>query len=225
MIQVVLIDDHELVRSGLKEMLEKDASIRVIGEADNGVEGIRLVRSLKPDVVILDVNLPDISGLEVTRRLLSSSQSVKILVVSAVTDDLFPFKLLDEGASSYLTKNASRTEFFKAVKDTYAGKRVITPAVAQRFFFSKIGTKKGSFSDLSPRETEVMRMVIHNVRTKEIAEKLHVKPHTVYSYRSRIFQKLRVKNAMDLQLLAIRQGVVGLHEADPSASRHRKHKG
>lgn len=222
MIKVVVVDDHDLVRSGMRQMLQTDPGIQVIGEAGSGNEGIQLIRSLKPDVIILDVNLPDISGLEVTRRLLSYPEPVKILVVSSVTNDLFPFKLLDEGALSYLTKNASQEELLNAVKDTFAGKRVVSPTIANRLIFSKLGTKKGDFSDLSAREAEVMRMVIHNVKPKEIAQKLHLSSKTVHSYRTRIFQKLHVKNDMGLLLLAIRRGVVGLDDADPPVSRNRK---
>ena len=110
MIKVVLIDDHDLVRSGLRQMLETDSGIEVVGEAGTGAEGIQLVRTLKPlkpDVVVLDVNLPDITGLEVAHRLLSHQEDIKILIVSGITNDLLPFKLLDAGALSYLTKNAS----------------------------------------------------------------------------------------------------------------------
>ena len=114
MIKVVLIEDHKLVRSGLKQMLETDASIRVVGEANTGVDGIQSVISLKPDVVILDINLPDISGLEVTHRLLSQQKSIKIMVISGVGHDIYPLKLLDAGVLSYLTKESSKEELIQA---------------------------------------------------------------------------------------------------------------
>ncbi len=214
MIKVVLIDDHELVRSGLRQLLETEGNIQVIGEAGSGVDGVQVVRSLKPDVVVLDVNLPDISGLEVTHRLLTQDSSMKIAVVSAVSHDLFPFKLLDAGALSYLTKNATRDEFVQALKTTHAGKSFIYPAVANRLIFSKIGVRsyKKHFSDLSDREMEVMLMVIRGVEVKKIAQKLHLSNKTVHSYRSRIFQKLNVDSDMSLLLLAIKHGVVTLDE-------------
>lgn len=218
MIKVVLIDDHELVRSGLKQMLETDASIQVIGEASMGMEGVQLVHHLKPDVVVLDVNLPDISGLEVTHRLLSHQEPIKILVVSAVSQDLFPFKLLDAGALSYITKNASREEFIQAVKTTYINQSFISQKVANRMIFSQVGprSQKKGFSDLSDRELEVMKMVIHRDKVKKIAEKLHLSTKTVHSYRDRIFQKLHVDSDMGLMLLAIKEGIVTLDEIEPT---------
>lgn len=217
MIKVVLIDDHELVRSGLRQMLEADSTIQVIGETGTGAEGVQLVRSIKPDVVILDVNLPDISGLEVTNRLLAYQDSAKVLIVSAVNNDLFPFKLLEAGALGYLTKNASAEELLKALKSVYAGQRYISPAIANRLVFSKLNSqaKRGDFSELSDRETEVMMMVIHGFEVKKIAQKLHLSSKTVHSYRSRIFQKLNVKSDMGLMLVAIKQGIVSLDEAEP----------
>lgn len=220
MIKVVLIDDHDLVRSGLRQMLETDSGIEVVGEAGTGAEGIQLVRTLKPikpDVVVLDVNLPDITGLEVTHRLLSHQEDIKILIVSGITNDLLPFKLLDAGALSYLTKNASREELIHALKTTYAGQRFVTPAVASRLVFSKLDAKKGGFSDLTDRETEVMMMIIRSIDVKKIAEKLHLSTKTVHSYRNRIFQKLNVKNDMGLMLLSIKEGIVALEETEPPA--------
>lgn len=218
MIKVVLVDDHELVRSGLQQLLETDGNIQVIGEAGCGVDGVQVVRNLKPDVVVLDVNLPDISGLEVTHRLVSQNQSVKIMVVSAVSHDLFPFKLLDAGALSYLTKNATREELIQALKITYAGKSFICQTVANRLIFSQMGHRsyKKHFSDLSDREMEVMLMVIRGIEVKKIAKKLRLSSKTVHTYRSRIFQKLNVDSDMSLLLLAIKQGIVILDEMETS---------
>lgn len=220
MIKVVLIDDHELVRSGFRQMLETDGNIEVIGETSTGIEGVQIVRNTKPDVVVLDVNLPDISGLEVTHRLLSHDQSVKIIVVSAVSHDLFPFKLLDAGALSYLTKNATREEFIHALKATYSGKPYICQTVANRLIFSQMKHRsyKKHFSDLSDREMEVMLMVIQGIEVKKIAQKLHLSSKTVHSYRSRIFQKLNVDSDMNLLLIAIKQGVIILDEIEPNKS-------
>lgn len=217
MIKVVLIDDHDLVRSGLRQMLETDSTVKVVGEAGTGAEGIQLVRSLAPDVVILDIKLPDISGLEVTNRLLSYQTSTKILIVSAVTSDLFPFKLLEAGAQGYLTKNASAEELLRALKSVHAGQRYVSPAIANRLVFSKLNahSKQGDFSELSDRETEVMMMVINGFEVKKIAQKLHLSSKTVHSYRSRIFQKLQVKSDMGLMLAAIKQGIVSLDETEP----------
>ncbi len=211
MIKIVLIDDHELVRSGLRNMLEADTSIKVVGETGAGAEGVQIVQNLKPDVVSLDIQLPDISGLEVTHKLLSHDRGIKILIISAVSHDLFPFRLLEAGALGYLTKNAPQHELIQAVKLVYAGQRFVSPAIAQKLVVSKLKPQATNhFSDLSDREMEVMSMVIRGFSVKKIAQKLHVSTSTVHSYRSRIFQKLNIKNDMGLMLLAIKEGIVTL---------------
>lgn len=219
MIKTVLIDDHELVRTGLRHMLKTDADIQVIGEAATGIEGIQVVRKLKPDVIVLDINLPDISGLEVTNRLLGreDEEPVKILVVSGMNYDLYAFKLLEAGALSYLTKNASSKELIQALKSTYAGQRFISPVVTAHLAFSEIGicSQKKNFLDLSDRELEVMMMVIRGVEVKEIGKKLNLSSKTVHTYRGRIFKKLHVDSDASLVILAIKEGIVTLDEMEP----------
>ena len=217
MIKVVLIDDHFLVRAGFRQMIEAEQTIQVIGEAGTGAEGIQLVRASKPDAVVLDVKLPDISGLEVTHKLLSHDPHLKILIVSALTNDLFPFRLLEAGALGYLTKNASQEELVRAIKTISNNQRYISPEIAQQLALAKLAPNApGDFSDLSDRETEVMFMVIRGIEVKEIAKKLHLSSKTVHSYRSRIFEKLHVKNDTALTLLAIKNGIVTIEEAGGS---------
>lgn len=214
MIKVILIDDHFLVRTGFRQMIEVENSIKVIGEAGTGLEGIQLVRNSNPDVVILDIKLPDISGLEVTNKLLAHETHPKILVVSAMMNDLFPFRLLEAGAHGFLTKNASQEELVRAIKSVYNNQRFISPEIAQQLALVKITPNAlGNFSQLSDRETEVMFMVVRGFEVKDIAKQLHVSTKTVHSYRSRIFEKLSVKSDTALTLLAIKQGIVTIEEA------------
>lgn len=214
MIKVILIDDHFLVRTGFRQMIEVENSIKVIGEAGTGLEGIQLVRNSNPDVVILDIKLPDISGLEVTNKLLAHETHPKILVVSAMMNDLFPFRLLEAGAHGFLTKNASQEELVRAIKLVYNNQRFISPEIAQQLALVKITPNAlGNFSQLSDRETEVMFMVVRGFEVKDIAKQLHVSTKTVHSYRSRIFEKLNVKSDTALTLLAIKQGIVTIEEA------------
>ena len=219
MIKVVLIEDHELVREGLRNILESDPSIKVIGETGIGTEGVQLTLKLKPDVVLLDVQLPDISGLEVTNKLMSHDETIKILIVSAVTHDLFPMRILEAGAIGYLTKNVPREELIQAIKVVFKGQRYISPVIAQKLVVSKLKSHSThQFSELSNRETEVMMMIIRGFSVKQIAQKLHVSNKTVHSYRSRIFQKLDIKNDMSLMLLAIKEGVVTLDAVNTSSN-------
>lgn len=214
MIRVVLIDDHFLVRSGFRQIIEAEKSIQVVGEAGTGLEGIQLVRAVKPDVVVLDIKLPDISGLEVTRKLLLHEPCPKILIVSALDNDSFPLRLLEAGAQGYLTKNGTQEELVHAIKTVYNDQRFISPEIAQQLALSKLSPNApGEFANLSDRETEVMLMVIRGCEVKDIAKKLHLSVKTVHSYRSRIFEKLNVKNDTTLTLLAIKQGILNIDEA------------
>lgn len=213
MIRIVLIDDHFLVRAGFRRMLESEKNIQVIGEAGTGIEGIQLVQTVRPDVVVLDIKLPDISGLEVTYKLLSRTPHPKILIVSALNNDLFPFRILEAGAHGYLTKNASQEELAHAIRAVNNGQRFISQEVAHQLALARLSPHiPGNFSVLSDRETEVMLMVIRHVPVKEIANKLNLSAKTIHSYRSRIFEKLNVKNDTALTLLAIKQGIVTIEE-------------
>ena len=218
MIKTVLIEDHELPRSALKQMLELDAGIRVIGETGTGTEGVKLVRHLKPDVVVLDVNLPDISGLEVTHRLLAQGEPIKILALSASGHDFFSFKLLNAGALSYLTKDTPREEFLQALKKTSTGQRYVSSTVANRFIFSQVGprSQRKGFLSLSDRETEIIMMAIHGIEVKRIAQKLHISPKTVSNLRGRALEKLGITTDRGLIILALRHGIVTLDEVEPT---------
>lgn len=213
MIKVVLIEDHELVRSGFHQILETDANIQVIGESNTGMEGIQLVRTLKPDVVLLDVYLPDISGLEVTSRLLAREKSIKIMIVTSTGHDTLPFRLLEAGALSYLTKDAPKNEFIKAVKATHAGKSYISQEVSRHIILSK--TEKDAKKKqprLSNRELEVLMMLMRDIPVKKIAEKLNVSIQTVHSNRFRMKEKFKVKSDIGVMTVAIKKGIVTLKD-------------
>lgn len=214
MIKTLLIDDHAIVRSGMRQMLDDVKGIQVIGEARTGNEGIQLVRELHPNVVILDFKLPDITGLEVTTRLLRIDPNIKILVVSSAVNDLFPFRILEAGAQGYLTKDSSKDQLVQAIKNIHNGQRVISPEIANRLALAKVDMQaKTAFNDLTDREMEVLMMVIRGVPVQDIADRLFLSPKTVHSYRSRIFEKLNVENDVGLTLLAIREGLITLEEA------------
>jgi len=215
MIKIVLIDDHFLVRTGFRQILEAEKGMQVVGEAGTGVEGVQVVRATKPDVVVLDIKLPDISGLEVTHKLLTHEPYPKILIVSAMVSHTFPYRLLEAGALGYLTKNASHEELVRAIKSICNNQRYIGPEIAQQMALAKLDVAAaGDFSILSDRETEVMMMVARGFEVKQIAEKLHLSSKTVHSYRSRIFEKLNVRNDTALTLLAIKNNLVSAEEAE-----------
>ncbi len=211
-IKVVLVDDHSIVREALKQTISNEKDIRILGEARNGQEAIQLVQNCRPHVVILDFILPDMTGLDVTKKLMQWDPDLKILILTAAINDLVPFRLLEAGAHGFLTKDTSSEELIRAIRQLHSGQRMISPETASRLALTKVDYKAGAFDVLSEREYEVMMLVIAGRQVKEIASILKVDPKTVHSYRSRIFEKLNVKNDMALTLLAMRHGIVASTE-------------
>lgn len=214
-IKVLIVDDHDLVRTGIKHMLSEADGIHVLGEANSGEEGVKMTRELMPDVVLMDVKMPGIGGLEATRKLLRISPDVKVLVVTVCDDDLFPSRLLQAGAVGYLTKGASMTEMVQAIHAVYSGQRYISPDVAKQLALKHLVDDHDSpFDLLSERELQVMLMITKGMKVQDIADKLCLSPKTVNSYRYRIFEKLNVKNDVELTHLAIRHNVLDIVEAE-----------
>ncbi|MDF1796171.1 MAG: UvrY/SirA/GacA family response regulator transcription factor [Coxiellaceae bacterium] len=213
MINVMLVDDLDLVRTGIRKMLDEAAGIKVIGEATSGEEAVKLARSVKPNVVLMDVKMPGIGGFEATRKLIRMDPDIKVLIVTVCDNDLYPARLLQVGASGYLTKGATMDEMVQAIKAVHAGQRYISPEIANRLAFKHVSDKDESpFETLSERELQVMLMITKGMKVQEIADKLCLSPKTVNSYRYRIFEKLNVKNDVELTLLAIRHGLVESEE-------------
>ena len=213
LINVLLVDDHDLVRAGIKRILSDVSGIKVIGEACSGEEAVKLGRKLKPQVVLMDIKMPGIGGFEATRKLIRIDPDIKVLVVTICNNDLYPARLLQVGASGYLTKGATMEEMIQAIRAVYSGQRYISPEIASRLAFRHVNDKEESpFEALSERELQVMLMITMGMKVQEIADKLCLSPKTVNSYRYRIFEKLKVKNDVELTLLAIRHGLVESEE-------------
>ncbi len=210
MIKVVLADDHELVRTGLARMLYDVANIEVVGEAENGEDAVKLTRRLEPNVVLMDVIMPGIGGLEATRRICQSSPDVKVIVVTSVDDDIYPARLLQAGAAGYVTKGADLDEMVKAIQQVSRGQRYISPDIAQKLALRSFSgeSDRSPFDELSERELQITLMVVNCQKVNEIAESLHLSPKTVNTYRYRIFNKLDINSDVELTLLAVRHGLV-----------------
>ncbi len=209
MIGVLLVDDHKLVRTGVRLILEETSDVRIVGEAGSGEEAIEQSRALKPDVVLMDVSMPGIGGLEATRKLLARNPSLKIIIVSVHATEPYPLRLLEAGAHGYLTKDCAADEIVTAIRRVHAGERYITPAIAQQLALSAVSGSDGSpFEQLSQRETQVMLMITAGQSPQTIANRLHLSPKTVSTYRTRLFQKLAVSNDVELMRLAMRYGVI-----------------
>ncbi|MCF6764477.1 UvrY/SirA/GacA family response regulator transcription factor [Thiotrichales bacterium 19S3-7] len=209
MIRVLLVDDHDLVRLGIKKLLGDVPGIKIVGEAKSGEEAIKFVNSLKPDVVLMDVKMPGIGGLEATRRIVQGQVNTKVLVVTVYGDEPYPSRVLQAGAAGYMTKGAGVDEIIKAIKTVYAGQRYISPEVAQQLALKHLSYDDESpFDNLSERELQVLIMLTSGQKVQEIADQLYLSPKTVNSYRYRLFEKLDVETDVELTHLAFKHKLI-----------------
>ncbi|MBL4606749.1 MAG: UvrY/SirA/GacA family response regulator transcription factor [Pseudomonadales bacterium] len=216
MIKVLVVDDHDLVRMGIARMLEDEEGIKVIGEASNGEDAIKLTRELAPDVVLMDVKMPGIGGLEATRKILRANAEVRIIAVTACAEEPFPSRVLQAGASGYLTKGAGIEEMVMAIHQVHHGQRYLSPEIAQALALKQLSLdgKTTPFETLSEREMQITIMIVNCQKVQEISDALCVSPKTVNSYRYRIFEKLEISSDVELTLLAMRHGIVDSESID-----------
>ncbi len=209
MIRIILVDDHDLVRTGIKRLLEDVSGYEVVAEATCGEDAITLVGEHQPDVVLMDINMPGIGGLEATRKMTQMHNELKIIVVTMHDDDLFPQRLLKAGAMGYLTKGAKIDEIITAINTVMRNKRYLSPPIAQLMALSGFDDDENSpFDSLSERELQVLLMMMDGQSISEISEKLFLSPKTVSTYRSRLYAKLGVQNDIELARLALLHGLV-----------------
>jgi DNA-binding NarL/FixJ family response regulator len=205
----MLVDDHDLVRTGIRRLLDDVPGIEVVCEAMTGEEALSQITEQGPDVVLMDINMPGIGGLEATRKLLHIRPELKIIIVTMHDDDLFPQRLLKAGAMGYLTKGARVEEIVQAIRDVMAGRRYISPLIAQQMALSRFDEEGGSpFESLSERELQVLLMMMDGQSITAISDKLCLSPKTVSTYRTRLYAKLGVQNDIELARLALLHGVV-----------------
>ncbi|GGJ84848.1 response regulator GacA [Pseudomonas matsuisoli] len=210
LIKVLVVDDHDLVRTGISRMLADINGLKVIGEAESGEEALQKVRELKPDVVLMDVKMPGIGGLEATRKLLRSQPDAKVIAVTVCEEDPFPTRLLQAGAAGYLTKGAGLEEMVTAIRQVFAGNRFISPQIAQQLALKSFMPQNNGtpFDSLSEREIQIALMIANCHKVQTISDKLCLSPKTVNTYRYRIFEKLSITSDVELALLAVRHGMV-----------------
>jgi DNA-binding NarL/FixJ family response regulator len=206
LIKVLVVDDHDLIRAGIARMLLDDGSIEVVGEASSGEDALSCVRDFSPDVVLMDLKMPGIGGLEATRRIKRQSSDTKVVVVTACIDDPYPAHVLESGASAYVSKNSHISEMIRAIKQVYAGERYISSDIAQAMALGSPGSSP--FDILSERELQIATMIMDCQKVQSISDKLCLSPKTVNSYRYRIFEKLDITSDVELTLLAVRNGLL-----------------
>ena len=208
LINVMLVDDHAVVRMGFKMLLESDADIKVVAEADSGEQAIQRFVEFKPHVVVMDITMPGIGGLEAIERILAKDSSAKILVLSAHEDSVHPKRVLNAGAMGYLTKRSAAEEMIKAIRVVATGKKYLEASVAQQMAIQQLSGDQNPVDVLSPREFEVFMALAKGKTTNEIAETLFLSPRTVGTHLYNIKQKLNANNSAEIALIAMRSGLL-----------------
>jgi DNA-binding NarL/FixJ family response regulator len=211
---IVLADDHPIVRQGMRGLLELEPGFVVVGEAGDGREAVELVERLQPDVAILDLMMPDLNGLEVTRRALKLSPRTRVVVLSMYTDEPHALEALNAGASAYVLKGTSTETLIFALREAMAGRRYLSPPLSDRaveVYLAQIGTAArptDRYELLTAREREVLELVARGASYAEIAEKLTISPRTAETHRTNLMRKLELKTTADITLYAVQRGLI-----------------
>jgi DNA-binding NarL/FixJ family response regulator len=221
-INLILADDHAVVRAGTRQLLERQPDLRVVGEAADGEEAVRLAKELKPHVVVMDVRMPKMSGVEATRRIKQELPEVAVLVLTAHDDDEYVFALLQAGANGYLLKTAEMEELVKAIRAVAAGQSALDPVVtgkvvaqfaSGRSLPDVLANVKDEYEGLTEREMEILRLVGKGLTNKDIGQQLYISDRTVQAHLSNIFSKLGVNSRTEAVMYAVRRGWISAGEA------------
>jgi len=217
-IKVLLAEDHKIVREGTRQLLDQSPDMEIVGEAADGVEAVRLAGELHPDVVVMDVRLPRLNGIEATRAIAAGFPAIRILILSAYDDDSYVFPLLEAGASGYLLKTASGVELAEGIRHVIAGEPALSPRITAKLV-DRLGRKGSSRPSelperLTEREMEVLRATATGQPNKAIAGNLAISPQTVQVHLRNIFSKLGVGNRSEAVAYAIRHGLISLEQDD-----------
>lgn len=208
MIKVMVVDDHDLVRTGIARMLDDVDGIRVVAQADSGEEAVRLARELEPDVVLMDVKMPGMGGMEATRKMVRANDAIRVIAVTVCEEEPFPSRLLKAGAVGYITKGADCDEMLRAIRVVHVGQRYISPHIAQAMALKPYEPEATPFELLSERELQIMMMIVNCHKVQDISDKLCLSPKTVNTYRYRIFDKLGITSDVEMTLVAVRHSML-----------------
>lgn len=213
-ITILLADDHRIVRKGLRSLLEKEENLKIVGEADTGRLALQLVLKLKPDVVVMDVSMPDLNGVDATRQIVNEAPSVKVIALSMHSDRHFVAGMLQAGARGYLLKDCAYEELVDAILNIIAGQTYLSKQIANvvvKDYIKKLSKSESWISsNLSPREREVLQLLAEGLNTKEIANRLHVSSKTVETHRLHVMNKLHIHSIAELTKFAIKEGLTSL---------------
>lgn len=213
-IRIVLADDHHIVRDGLRSLLEEQGDMEVIAEAENGRDAVALAAELRPDVVVMDVGMPDLNGMEATRQVLERARGTRVVALSMHSDRRFVAGMLEAGASGYVIKDAAFEELARAIRAAVDGRTFLCPAVAgvvvEDYLNRRAADEPTPARPLTPREREVLQLLAEGSATKQIAARLGVSVKTVETHRSHIMAKLNIHSVAELTKYAIREGLTSL---------------
>lgn len=212
-IRILLADDHTILRAGLKKMLNSQPDMEVIGEAQDGRQAIQESQRLQPDIVLMDITMPDINGIEATRQIKKLCPEIKVLVLTMHEHDEYVFQALRAGASGYMLKEAADTDLFSALRVIQSGKFYLSPAaqsvmVGDYLQRVRTGEEKDSYSSLTEREREILKLVAEGFTNNQIAERLVISPKTVDTHRTHIMDKLNLHSRAELVKYAMRRGLL-----------------
>lgn len=209
MIKILVVDDHDLVRTGIVRMLKDVKDFDVVAEVGSGEEAISFCKKVEPDIVLMDVSMPGIGGLEATKKLIRICDSIRVICVSMHKANPIPSKILQAGAYGFLAKDADSSEMVNAIYKVYSGQKYLAPDVAQQIAIGKLDISSDNpFEQLSEREIEITMMLTRGVRVPDIAEKLGISAKTVNTYRYRMFKKFDINSDVELTHLALRHNLI-----------------
>jgi DNA-binding NarL/FixJ family response regulator len=216
-IRIMLAEDHVLVREGTKEMLDREADMEVVTEAGDGEEAVRLAKELDPDIVVMDIALPKLNGIEATRQIKETSPRTAVLVLSAYDDDEYVFALLGAGAAGYLLKDVSTDELVEAIRAVQAGESMLHPAIARKVvnrFSRRVDAEREAppLAELTEREIEVLQLAGKGITNREIADRLSISHRTVQAHLSHIFNKLGVGSRTEAVVYALRKDLLSFDD-------------
>ncbi len=210
-LRVLLADDHSLVRSGLRSLLGELTGVEVIGEASNGREALEMIGSLRPDIVIMDISMKELNGLEALTRATKEFPQVRVIILTMHADNDYVMRALELGAKGYLLKDSLTSELELAIRSVAQGQKYLSPRVSKDVLDSYARGERSSPEELTSRQREILQLIMEGCSTKEIASQLGLSPKTVETHRAQILQRLKIRDIPNLVLYAIRKGILDPH--------------
>jgi two-component system response regulator NreC len=212
-LRILLADDHIVMRTGLRALLERQSNLEVVGESENGRETVDLVTSLRPDVVVMDVGMPVLNGIEATKTIVTERPATAVVILSMHADESYVMRALKAGARAYLLKDSAAADLIGAIQAVSQNKSFFSPKVSRIMAedYVRVLKQKGavdSYDLLTGREREILQLLVEGKANKEVATALNISPYTVETHRSHILQKLNLHNSMELVLYAVRKGII-----------------